>query len=140
MTTDMRIEGWGFAREFREATPLESKLGIHISRKHSLPGNPDKNTFYEFSVSPQGSVTGVYRGTTDEGVHIIQPSLLPSGDKGRVWSSEATFLLMPIIGFRPVTRSYLESLGEGFAEVHHLGTYMDDFTLRGKAQQDSQQQ
>ena len=128
---EIRTEGIGFSTITRDASDIETEHGIKIDDRRTLGSLKAQGTkFLEIFF---GSYTefGIYRGTTDDGTHVIQPTPLPNGDayfdrskphnERFVWTNSPSFQREEITGFRVVNRKTLEAAGSGFEKVAHLG-------------------
>ena len=89
-------------------------------------------TFMEIFFADGTQLTGIYRGTTKSGYHVICPASFPNGKKlnptdphksAYDWHDQPNCINAPIKGFRPVPKSFLEAYAEGFDKVQGLGSY-----------------
>lgn len=130
------IEGFGFSERERETSELETELNININSSRGVESlQAQGETFMEIFIGGTG-IPGIYRGTTNDGVHIIKPTTHPGGEsyfhedrmqkEKYVWRDRAMFLDGRISGFRPLDRETLEAYGSGFDKVAHLGEFIDD--------------
>lgn len=125
--------GIGFGARERKPTGLERDLGIEFSDAKRYTALASRGSQFHQVFFPEGQIVGIYQGTDSEGTHVFVPSIIPvkvgkdlSPQESNEWRDEPTYISLPITGFRPVTRGYLEGLAAGFDKVAHLGTCLED--------------
>ena len=120
----------------REQSSLEQSMGITFSGKTPESLQPFVGYFVEIFLGGGGvSLTGCYKGMTDDGAIVLCPSVFPQApacfDKERpsqeryAWKHAPSLYRGDFKGVRPTERQFLEAGALGFDRVANHGRLYD---------------